>query len=81
MDKDSRFLDGSGDDTPFFARRGLPYQRILPRLVTAESVADTLVDAVRRGKHDVYIPRWPAVAVGVQRVAPHLFTRLARRFG
>jgi short-subunit dehydrogenase len=67
--------------TPFFTRRGLPYQRTFPRMMTPEHVADALVEGVRRGKNDVYVPRWPAVAVGVQRVAPQLFTRLARRFG
>ena len=66
--------------TPFFARRGLLYERTFPRMVTPERVADALVRGVHRGKTEVYIPRWPAVAVGVQRVAPQLFIILSRIF-
>lgn len=66
--------------TPFFARRGLPYERTFPRMVTPERVADVLVRGVHRGKREVYIPRWPAVAVGVQRMTPQLFIILARIF-
>jgi uncharacterized protein len=66
--------------TPFFTRRGLPYERTFPRMVTPEHVADALARGVHRGKNEVYIPRWPATAVAVQRIAPQLFTRLARAF-
>jgi short-subunit dehydrogenase len=64
--------------TPFFARRGRPYQRRIPRPVTPEQVAAVLVDGVRRNRAEVVVPRWLAVAVRVHGVAPGLFARLSR---
>jgi len=66
--------------TPFFTHRGLPYVRTFPRTVTPERVADALVSGMHQGRHQIYIPRWPAIAVAVQRVAPQLFVLLARIF-
>ena len=62
--------------TPFLARRG--YDRRFPRPVSAERVAGALVEGVRRGRAEVFVPRWLAVAARVHGVAPGLFARLAR---
>ncbi len=67
--------------TPFFANRGSPYQRRFPRPVPPEQVADALVDAVERGRAEVFVPRWLTVAARVHGGAPSVFARLSRRFG
>lgn len=66
--------------TPFFATRGVPYDRRFPRPVPATRVAAALVDAVERGRSEVFVPRWLVVAARVHGGAPGLFTALSRRF-
>lgn len=67
-------------DTPYFDRRGAGYHRRFPRPVTAERVADALVDAVARDRAEVFVPRWLTVGARVHGVAPATFARLSRRF-
>jgi short-subunit dehydrogenase len=64
--------------TPFFARRGRGYDRSFPRPVTPERVAGALVDGVRRGRAEVFVPRWLTAAARVHGLAPGLFARLSR---
>jgi short-subunit dehydrogenase len=66
-------------DTPFFARRGRPYHRRFPRPVSPERVAVALIDGVRRGRAEVFVPGWLALGSRVHGAAPALFARLARR--
>jgi short-subunit dehydrogenase len=67
--------------TPFFANRGTPYARRFPRPLPPERVADALVDAVERGRAEVFVPRWLAAGARVHGGAPSVFARLSRRFG
>ncbi|MFF9408083.1 SDR family NAD(P)-dependent oxidoreductase [Streptomyces anandii] len=68
-------------DTPFFERRGTPYQRSSPRPVAPERVADAVWKAVRHGRDEVYVPGWFRLPARVRGVAPGLYRRLADRFG
>ncbi|GAB3692247.1 SDR family NAD(P)-dependent oxidoreductase [Saccharopolyspora tripterygii] len=65
--------------TPFFRDRD--YRRRFPRMVEPEQVADALVDAVLRGRSEVFVPRWLTVADRVHGALPAVFHRLAGRFG
>lgn len=67
--------------TPFFRRRGQEYERGLPRQVTPEAVASTLVRAVERDQTEVFVPRWLTAAARIQGALPGVFHGLARRFG
>lgn len=68
-------------DTPFFERRGTPYQRTRPRPTSPGRVAGAVWDAVRRGRDDVYVPSWLTLPGRVRGVAPALYRRLLHRFG
>jgi short-subunit dehydrogenase len=68
-------------DTPFFSRRGQPYERRFPRPVPPAAVAEAVLRAVRRGEPEVFVPRWLTVAARVNGGLPGVFHRLATRFG
>jgi short-subunit dehydrogenase len=68
-------------DTPFFTTRGRPYDRRLPRPVSADRVAAATLDAVRRDRAEVWVPRWIGLASVVRAVAPAPYRWLAARFG
>lgn len=68
-------------DTPFFARRGVPYARTRPRPVPPERVAAAVVTAVRRDQPEVFVPGWLRMPVAVRALAPTTYRRLAGRFG
>jgi len=67
-------------DTAFFERRNVPYQRQHPQLMSADSVADVIVDAVDRGRDDVVTPSWLSLPVRLKVNFPGLYRLLAARF-
>jgi short-subunit dehydrogenase len=65
--------------TPYFARRGAPYHRRVPRPVSAERVAAAALTAVTHRRGEVFVPRWLALGARVHGLAPVTFARLSRR--
>jgi len=68
-------------DTGFFAARGRPYDRASPKPVGAATVARAVVDAIERGRPEVYVPSWIRVAPVVRAMAPRPFRAMSLRFG
>ncbi|HCA85450.1 MAG TPA: short-chain dehydrogenase, partial [Streptomyces sp.] len=68
-------------DTPFFDRRGAPYQRTRPRPVPPERVADAVCRAVAGRRREVFVPGWLRIPARLHGAAPGLYHRLASRFG
>jgi short-subunit dehydrogenase len=67
--------------TNFFANRGSPYDRRIPRLLPAEKVAAVIVRGIVSERAHQMVPRWLAVAPAVRAVAPPLYRTMLRRFG
>jgi short-subunit dehydrogenase len=67
-------------DTPFFDRRGAPYDRRRPVPVPAGRVARAIVRAVERERAQVYVPGWLEVPARLRGAAPGVFRRLAALF-
>lgn len=67
--------------TGFFADRGEPYERRLPRPQSPERVAMAIVRAIERGSERLIVPPWFAVPMRIRGVAPGLYRRLSRRWG
>jgi short-subunit dehydrogenase len=67
--------------TPFFERRGRPYDRARPRPVSADSVATALVLAVERDRAEVFVPAWLRLPARLHGALPGLAHALQRRFG
>lgn len=68
-------------DTPFFSRRGRPYQRGSPRPVPADRAAAALVSAMLAGRDEAYLPGWMRVPIVLRAALPATYRRLAGRFG
>ena len=66
--------------TPFFDHRGRAYDRRFPRQIAPTEVASALLQAIERGKAEVFVPRWLTVPARIQGAVPELFHRLSRRF-
>lgn len=67
-------------DTAFFARRKVPYQRQHPQLVSPQTAAEAIVDAVVRGRDEVVIPPWLSFPARLKANFPGLYRLLAARF-
>jgi short-subunit dehydrogenase len=67
-------------DTAFFERRRVPYQRHHPQLMTAQTAAAAIVDAVQRGRDEVVIPPWLSFPARLKVNFPGLYRLLAARF-
>jgi short-subunit dehydrogenase len=68
-------------DTPFFARRGVPYPRSVPRLRPPQEVAAAICAAADARRAEVYLPGWLRLPCAVRGVSPSFYRRLAGRFG
>lgn len=68
-------------DTPFFLRRGKPYDRSRPKPVSADDVAKGLVTAVVRDQAEVFVPAWLRFPARLHGAFPGLVYQLQRRFG
>jgi short-subunit dehydrogenase len=67
--------------TPFFDRRGSPYDRRWPRPIRPERVADAVVRAIEQNRAEVFVPAWMTVPARVRGALPGLYRALASRFG
>jgi len=70
-------VDHGPVDTGFFEARGADYQRRWPRQVPASRVATAVLEAVERGRFEVFVPPWyrgagvfQAALSGVLRIVP-----------
>jgi len=57
-------------ETDFGNARGHPYDRDRPKPVSAEAVADAVVDAIEHNKHELYVPQWFRPAVVLRHLVP-----------
>jgi short-subunit dehydrogenase len=64
--------------TPFFARRGRPYDRSWPRMRAPEEIAAAAVRAVERGTAELVTPPWLRLPARLHGGAPGLYRALAR---
>ncbi|GII56825.1 hypothetical protein Pth03_52140 [Planotetraspora thailandica] len=68
-------------DTPFFARRGVPYGRRRPAPIPPERVARAIVRAVERDRPECYVPGWLRLPARLRGAFPGPFRALAGRVG
>ncbi|HTA07523.1 MAG TPA: SDR family NAD(P)-dependent oxidoreductase [Streptosporangiaceae bacterium] len=66
-------------DTAYFERRKEPYRRRYPRLISAETAAAAVVNAVEHGRDDVVVPPWLSLPARVKVSFPGLYRLLASR--
>ena len=61
--------------TSFFDTRGVPFQRSRPKPSTPEQVADVIVDAIRKERAEVFIPKWLRYAWMIRVLMPGAYRR------
>jgi len=66
--------------TPFFSRRGRPYERRHPAPIPADRVAAAIVRAAERDLPVVYVPGWLRFPAWLHGTAPRTYRALAARF-
>ena len=69
-------------DTPFFSRRGKPYEqrRGWPALIASDRVARAIVSAVTEHRAEIYVPGWLRFPARLHGAAPSAFRQVAGRF-
>ena len=67
--------------TEFFARRGTPYDRGIPRPLPPDRGARAIMVGLEQDRDDAVVPRWLGIAPRVRALAPATYRRLARRLG
>ena len=65
-------------ETEFFRTRGHRYELRRPRPVPAERVAEAVVKAVHRDRHELFVPAWLGLAYAAKVAAP-LYRRTTKR--
>jgi short-subunit dehydrogenase len=68
-------------DTPFFERRGVPYQRTRPAPIPPERVARAVLKAVHRDHAEVFVPGWLRLPAWLHGAAPGVFRSMSARLG
>jgi short-subunit dehydrogenase len=68
-------------DTPFFARRGAPYHRSVPRLLPPQQVAAAICAAAAARRAEIYLPGWLRLPCALRGAVPSVYRLLAERFG
>jgi short-subunit dehydrogenase len=66
-------------DTAFFERRKVPYQRQHPQLMSAQTAASAIVEAIKGGRDEIVIPQWLSFPARLKVNFPGLYRRLAAR--
>jgi short-subunit dehydrogenase len=66
-------------DTAFFARRGAPYDRRVPRPLPPDRVAAAVVRALESGRPRTVVPAWLRLPARLATTAPDVYRTLARR--
>jgi short-subunit dehydrogenase len=67
-------------DTPFFERRGTPYQRRRPAPIAPEGIAAVVVEVAEHDQAEAFVPAWMRFPARLHGVAPGTFRALAARF-
>jgi NAD(P)-dependent dehydrogenase (short-subunit alcohol dehydrogenase family) len=67
-------------DTAYFERRKVPYERQHPQVMSAQSAAAAIVDAVARRRDNVVVPSWLSFPARMKVNFPGLYRMLATRF-
>jgi short-subunit dehydrogenase len=68
-------------DTPFFTRRGQPYERGWPRPIPAGTAAEALVRQVAAARAEAFAPRWLRFPARLRGAMPRVVEKAAQRFG
>jgi short-subunit dehydrogenase len=66
-------------ETEFFRTRGHRYELRRPRPVPAERVAEAVVKAVHRDRHEMFVPAWLGLAYAAKVAAPPLYRHTTQR--
>lgn len=66
--------------TPFFERRGTPYDRARPRPVSPRRVALATVRGMERGRAEVFVPAWLRFPARLHGAMPGVVRALRTRF-
>ena len=68
-------------NTRFFERRGVTYERRVPRPVDPERVSAAILHAIQAERDEVVVPGWLRVPIRLRGAAPLLYRALSRRLG
>lgn len=67
-------------DTPFFDRRGTPYDRGFPKPIPPSAITDAVIRAIEKGTPRQIVPRWLGGAARIRGGMPGLYRVMSSRF-